>query len=200
MKRHGDRMGSRQMRRIGLLVLLPVLSTIPWPQATGPFSREPMLGAVRLFYAPDQDLSRVDIDLVDSARREIDLAAYVLTDKSFTEALIRAAKRGVRVRLYLHPEQPGFRRQAAQGPFWALMHTPGVSVRFKGDGELMHLKSYQVDRRQLRSGSANFSFTGMRRQDNDLLVIDSVDAASHFVTFFNALWARPDNENIQASR
>ncbi|MDB5649344.1 MAG: phosphatidylserine synthase [Hyphomicrobiales bacterium] len=193
-------MGTRQMRRLGLFAALAVFSATPWPQTPGPFSREPMLGAVRMFYAPEQDLSRVDIDLIDSARREIDLAAYVLTDKSFMDALVRAAKRGVRVRLYLHPEQPGFRRQPGQGPFWSLMHTPGVVVRFKGDGELMHLKSYQVDRARLRSGSANFSFSGMRRQDNDLFVIDSVDAASHFVTFFESLWARPDNERLQASR
>lgn len=187
------------LRPLARLALMIAAVAVPLPDRGGPLTKEPLMGAVRLFYAPGQDLSRVDIDLVDGARRDIDLAAYVLTDKPFSEALIRAARRGVKVRLYLHPEQPGF-RQSDQGQFWTLVRTPGVSVRFKGDGELMHLKSYQVDHRRLRTGSANFSFTGMRRQDNDLLVIDNVEAASRFSGYFETLWTRPDNENLQASR
>jgi phosphatidylserine/phosphatidylglycerophosphate/cardiolipin synthase-like enzyme len=47
-------------------------------------------------------------------------------------------------------------------------------MRFKRSGApLMHLKSYQIDGRWLRTGAANFSASGLKRQDNDLLVIDS---------------------------
>jgi phosphatidylserine/phosphatidylglycerophosphate/cardiolipin synthase-like enzyme len=37
----------------------------------------------------------------------------------------------------------------------------------------MHLKSYQIDGRLLRTGAANFSASGLKRQDNDLIVIES---------------------------
>lgn len=178
------------------LAFLAVFLIVPDPQRAGPLSREPIVGAVRLFYAPEQDLSRIDIDIVNAARREIDLAAYVLTDRQFIDALTRAAQRGVRVRLYLHPEQPGFQSNE-RGPFRSLITTPGITVRFKSEGDLMHLKSYQVDRQRLRTGSTNFSFTGLRRQDNDLIVIDSVDAVARFVTFFDRVWSRPDNASIQ---
>lgn len=169
---------------------------VPDPQAGGPLSREPMLGAMRVFYAPEQDLSRVDAELVDSARREIDLAAYVLTDRSFVDALTRAAQRGVRIRIYLHPEQPP-QSSADLFSFRRLAATPGVTLRFKGEGDLMHLKSYQVDRRRLRTGSANFSFSGLRRQDNDLVVIESVEAVARFVAFFDKVWLRSDNVKLQ---
>jgi hypothetical protein len=36
----------------------------------------------------------------------------------------------------------------------------------------MHLKSYQIDGRLLRTGAANFSASGLKRQVNDLIVID----------------------------
>ena len=42
----------------------------------------------------------------------------------------------------------------------------------------MHLKSYQIDGKLLRTGAANFSATGLKRQDNDLIVIESADAAA----------------------
>lgn len=60
----------------------------------------------------------------------------------------------------------------------------------------MHLKSYQVDGRVLRTGSANFSVSGAVYQDNDLVVIDSPQAAARFRDNFERLWARPDNQRI----
>jgi phosphatidylserine/phosphatidylglycerophosphate/cardiolipin synthase-like enzyme len=42
----------------------------------------------------------------------------------------------------------------------------------------MHLKSYQIDGRLLRTGAANFSASGLKRQDNDLIVIESATAAA----------------------
>ena len=42
----------------------------------------------------------------------------------------------------------------------------------------MHLKSYQIDGRLLRTGAANFSASGLKRQDNDLIVIEGPAAAA----------------------
>jgi hypothetical protein len=36
----------------------------------------------------------------------------------------------------------------------------------------MHLKSDQIDGRLLRTGAADFSASGLKRQDNDLIVIE----------------------------
>jgi phosphatidylserine/phosphatidylglycerophosphate/cardiolipin synthase-like enzyme len=44
----------------------------------------------------------------------------------------------------------------------------------------MHLKSYQIDGGILRTGAANFSASGLKREDNDLIVIESVEAAAAF--------------------
>jgi phosphatidylserine/phosphatidylglycerophosphate/cardiolipin synthase-like enzyme len=41
----------------------------------------------------------------------------------------------------------------------------------------MHLKSYQIDGRVLGTGAANFSPVGLKREDNDLVVIESSQAA-----------------------
>jgi phosphatidylserine/phosphatidylglycerophosphate/cardiolipin synthase-like enzyme len=53
----------------------------------------------------------------------------------------------------------------------------------------MHLKSYQVDGRVLRTGAANFSASGLKRQDNDLIVIESAEAAAAFRRNFDAQFA-----------
>jgi len=53
----------------------------------------------------------------------------------------------------------------------------------------MHLKRYQIDGRTLRTGAANFSASGRKRQDNDLIVIESAAAATAFRRAFDARFA-----------
>lgn len=50
----------------------------------------------------------------------------------------------------------------------AMLTAAGIEVRMKGQKELMHLKSYAIDGTCVRAGSANWSPTGLKRQDNDV--------------------------------
>jgi phosphatidylserine/phosphatidylglycerophosphate/cardiolipin synthase-like enzyme len=165
----------------------------PEPQAAGPLSREPLVAGLRIFYGPGESFEAVDARLIDGARHSIDMAAYLLTDRELVSALGRAAMRGVKVRVYLDGEQSG--RGGAR--ILDIAGAPGLEVRRKArDRDLMHLKSYQVDGRTLRTGSANFSVSGESFQDNDLIVIDSPQAAGRFRDVFERLWARPDNQPV----
>jgi phosphatidylserine/phosphatidylglycerophosphate/cardiolipin synthase-like enzyme len=161
-------------------------------QAKGPLDGDRIIAGVRVFYGPKDNLQAVDVELIARARETIDMAAFVLTNGAITDALAAAAKRGVRVRLYLDPDQPP---QAGRAPerLAALARTPGVEVRVKRGDHLMHLKAFQLDRRLLRTGSANFSVAGLQRQENDIIVIEAQDAVARFLRDFEALWARPDN-------
>jgi phosphatidylserine/phosphatidylglycerophosphate/cardiolipin synthase-like enzyme len=144
-----------------------------------------------IHYAPAENLEHVDVALIDGVRHEIDMAAYVLIDWPVMQALTRAADRGVKVRIYLDGTQLGERERAK--PFQDLAETPTVEIRTKRDrGAPMHLKSYQIDGRLLRSGAANFSASGLKRQDNDLIVIESATAAAAFRRAFDARYASGD--------
>jgi phosphatidylserine/phosphatidylglycerophosphate/cardiolipin synthase-like enzyme len=52
-----------------------------------------------IHYAPDEDLESIDVALLGEAVKQIDMAAYVLTDRAVIEALRAAAERGVKVRI-----------------------------------------------------------------------------------------------------
>jgi phosphatidylserine/phosphatidylglycerophosphate/cardiolipin synthase-like enzyme len=179
------------VRRLFLAALTGSLLT-PEPQAAGPLSQEPLYAGVQLFYGPADGFQTVDARLINGARHRIDMAAYVLTDRALVAALGRAAMRGVQVRVYLDGEEMG-RNPAVED----IAKAPNLEMRRKGHArDLMHLKSYQVDGRRLRTGSANFSVSGEAYQDNDLLVIESPAAAERFREIFERLWARPDNQRI----
>ena len=54
-----------------------------------------------IHYASVENLEHADVALIDQAEHNIDLAAYVMTDWPVMRALIRAAQRGVKVRIYM---------------------------------------------------------------------------------------------------
>jgi phosphatidylserine/phosphatidylglycerophosphate/cardiolipin synthase-like enzyme len=148
-------------------------------------------------YAPAQNLERIDVALIDEAKSEIDFAAYILTDWPVMQALNRAANRGVRVRIYLDNGR-GFAAREPSPRFLALASNPAIDIRVKRAGApLMHLKSYQIDGRLLRTGAANFTASGLKQQDNDLIVIENQAAAEEFRRHFEKIymksegWTRP---------
>ena len=88
---------------LGVLAVLCALGVaLFWPRDAA----RPTVGpGIAIHYAPAENLERIDVDLLDRAQVEIDIAAYVLTDVAVTNALIRAANRGVKVRLYPYEDQ-----------------------------------------------------------------------------------------------
>ncbi|WP_246206953.1 phospholipase D-like domain-containing protein [Methylocystis heyeri] len=141
-------------------------------------------GEAEIHYAPVENLERIDLALLRSARKSIDIAAYTLTDRPVIEALIDARRRGVAVRLVLDP---------GQNHALELLRPLSGGVRMKPPGPYMHLKAYAIDRVALRSGSANLSASGLKKQDNDLIVLrDSPKAVAAFEARFDAIWTAAD--------
>jgi len=152
-------------------------------------------GEVEIHYAPVENLEHVDVDLLHAAQAKIDLAVYSLTDWPDVDALIDARRRGVAVRIVLDPNQ--------QHAFDRLREIEGF-VRTAPPGPYMHLKSYAIDRRVLRTDSANLSASGLKQQDNDVVVVHDAAAVGKFESRFEKLWEAakpvPKSGNLLASK
>jgi len=186
--------------------------------------------AVETHYSPTENLEHYDLALLRSAHKSIDLCGFSFTDQAVGDAIVGAARRGVRVRVYLDRGQSSeeleraakregateprgrkrdveyadgfFEEQEVPDPtsesvIARLAGTPNVEVRIKHSRVLMHLKSYEVDGQTLRSGSANFSASALKHQDNDLVLTHDAASVRRFELDFNQLWSRPDNERLQ---
>jgi phosphatidylserine/phosphatidylglycerophosphate/cardiolipin synthase-like enzyme len=124
-----------------------------------------------IHYVPRENLESLDARAIRRAELSIDIAAYVLSDPRIIEALTDAAERGVLIRLYLDRSQFAEHGPTRGGLVEALLAHPNVVARVKGEGVLMHLKAYAVDGTVLRTGSGNFSRSGLASQDNDAIFI-----------------------------
>jgi phosphatidylserine/phosphatidylglycerophosphate/cardiolipin synthase-like enzyme len=148
---------------------------------------------LEIHYAPRENLETVDIREIGRAELSIDMAAYVLSDPQIIEALTDAAERDVVIRLYLDKSQFAEHGPTRGGLVEALLAHPNVFARVKGEGVLMHLKAYAVDGEVLRTGSGNFSRSGLASQDNDLLLITDQAVVDAFEANFDRIWARAQN-------
>ncbi len=140
-----------------------------------------------IHFSPEERLDAIDAAMIGSAKLSIDFAAYSLNDGAVVDALNAADKRGVVIRIVLDPrERHDFVR----------LGDLSDNVRIKRLGPLMHLKAYAIDGEVLRTGSANFSASGERQQDNDLIVIRDPTAAAKFDAHFERMWdaAQPMDE------
>jgi phosphatidylserine/phosphatidylglycerophosphate/cardiolipin synthase-like enzyme len=112
-----------------------------------------LVGAAEIHYSPGEDLERIDVALIGEAVKQIDMAAYVLTDRAVVEALREAVARGVKVRVW---RDASMAEKVGDVDVEAQLggHVLGLEIRSNSPGAaLMHLKGYCVDHRLLRTGS-----------------------------------------------
>jgi len=149
-------------------------------------------------YSPDANIERLDVEALNStaANAHLDIAMYAFTDHILADAVADAAERGVKVRIYRDAQQ--YEQESGRDPYVArkLAAEQNVSIRVKHSSDLMHLKEWS-DGSRFREGSANWSPSGEKRQDNSAAVFTNKQAAQAFERKFQDMWDRPNNIQVQ---
>lgn len=149
-------------------------------------------------YSPDSNIERMDEDAIAStdAHAHLDIAMYTFTDHILADAVADVAERGVKVRIYRDEQQ--YQQESGRDQYVARKFAgeQNISIRVKHSSELMHLKEWS-DGSRLREGSANWSPSGEKRQDNSAAIITNKQASENFERKFQDMWDRPDNLQVQ---
>ncbi len=166
--------------------------------ATPAFAEDWNRGDVAIYYAPQHDLEAGDVALIGRARETIDIAAYDMTSKPIITALAEAAERGVRIRIYLDRSKMRGSQSVPNRNWFELapLRKSGVEIKVKRRGALMHLNTYAIDGQILRTGSASFEPSDMKRYDSDMVIINSSSQAGEFTKHFDELWNRKGNSKF----
>ena len=147
-------------------------------------------------YSPFENLEQLDRERLEGAQHTVDIAMYAFTDHRLAEELIKLARRGVQVRLYRDREQYEAEQRNRVTTTAMLRGQSGIQIRVKASRELMHLKAYVIDGSLLRDGSANWSLSGLRRQDNNAHFTSDRAQVAAFQQLFEQMWNRSDNQQI----
>lgn len=134
------------------------------------------------------------IGLIGSARRQVDVAAFELEDRELGKALLEAAARGVRVRLYTDRD---YRREAmeslgASGRGSSRGHCEEVrrlAICYDDREALMHHKFVLIDDVGVWTGSTNLTWNSFARNNENSLFLPLPGLVQAYRNEFEALWS-----------
>jgi phosphatidylserine/phosphatidylglycerophosphate/cardiolipin synthase-like enzyme len=136
--------------------------------------------AIATCFAPEENCNSFASDAIDGAGREILVSAYSLTTGSgILEALVRAARRGVDVRLIADRTTPCGRRSGLD----PLAHV-GASVWIDRGVRIAHAKSMVIDGKVTLTGSMNWS-GGVAGNSEDLNLVISPEVAETYASHWH---------------
>lgn len=142
--------------------------------------------------------------LLEGAKRQVDLALFVLSDQSVANTLGRLHHRGVKIRLLADPgfanrsfsevldlmgtQLPDRRCRIEAGNAPLKQAIDGVGIPQLAGGDKLHHKLAVIDGQRVITGSFNWSPSAAHQNDETLLVIDSPLLARHFTAEIDRLW------------
>jgi len=155
---------------------------------------------VEAYFAPSDFPEMIIIDEIRKAQTSIYIAMFYYTNDLIHKALIDALERGVRIRaLWDFRGWENF-ADSEMDEMLAL----GIGVVDANPG-LVHHKFAVIDEKIIITGSANWSNSGMRYNDENILIIEDPATALLFIENFNRLYQDAlnydsDSDNTQPPR
>jgi phosphatidylserine/phosphatidylglycerophosphate/cardiolipin synthase-like enzyme len=128
------------------------------------------------------------IEKINAAKSSIHIASFEFDLTPVAEALITAKQRGVDVR-WVTDDENGLEADAEPGRGqFAMLQEAGIEVRSDSRSALMHNKFWIFDGQIVWTGSTNITESGIFKQDNNTLVIQSPELAAIYEQEFQEMW------------
>lgn len=153
--------------------------------------------SLEVYFSPqDNAITSQVIGYIDSSQKYIYMPVFVLTHKGMESALIRAKQRGVDVKIIVDATNV-----FAKGSSVKALREAGIPVKVENYAGKLHSKSIIIDDKFILAGSMNFSNSGERRNDENILIVKNSRLAMFYREFFEYLWKKiPDKYLIQIPR
>lgn len=149
----------------------------------------------KAFFAPDDDLKSLLINLIAAEKKRIVVAIYTLTYKDIAQAFISAHKRGIQVECVVDPGYGGDRYSKVsllandKIPVWA--YQTGTDR----EASLMHNKfcvfeDNIMNKTIVWTGSYNFTVRATARNQENVLIVDNKRVTEQYLKQFEVLKTR----------
>ena len=132
---------------------------------------------ITVYFAPGKRITEGLCAFIDSAKESVDVCIYDLDLPSVADALIQARNRGVKVSVVTDSDN---RKLKAVDR----LEKAGIAVVADERSTIMHNKFVIVDHRKVWTGSFNFTENGESKNDNNALILDSVEIANLYLEKF----------------
>ena len=128
------------------------------------------------------------LNLLNSASSRIDIAAFEFNLEIILDALLAAEADGVEVR-WITDDEHGLESDQEDLELFAQLEDAGVEIKDDSRTALMHNKFIIIDGSIVWTGSTNLTRNGFFRNNNNALILYSVQVATLYQQEFDEMWA-----------
>ncbi|AOR23386.1 phospholipase D-like domain-containing protein [Clostridium taeniosporum] len=132
-----------------------------------------------IHFSPEQSLSRYIEKEIKKADKSIEVSMFTFTNRYISRSLLNAAKRGVKVKVIMEKKQCGFSKVDE-----ALENQPNIELYKVGNKlsqfSAMHQKYCVIDDKTVITGSANWTASGTKFNDEDILILRNRNVAKKY--------------------
>ncbi len=150
---------------------------------------------VQACFSPTGKCSNHIVRELDQAQREILVAVYAFTSYDLAWALVKANRRGIKVRVVLDEEfdqESSHSKGSFLGQHGLQIRRVSGLTRGNQDSGLMHQKFAVIDRKVVLTGSYNWTASAENFNDENLLLFrDAGPLAEEYRKEFFRLWEKP---------
>ncbi len=138
----------------------------------------------------EEECEKKIIELIEQSKEYIDVSVYSINNKKLVDALIRAYRRGIKLRILTDKVQAA----GKSSKIWDLI-AAGVPLRVHTHKRIMHTKVAIYDGKSVSSGSFNWTEPAVHKNEEvcDIFVDDPQYTAQH-QKLFDQRWADNSEE------
>lgn len=125
------------------------------------------------------------VNLINSAKSTCDISIYSLTKPNIVDAIVKAKKRGVIVRVISDKTQSKGKSQKVALDTLKIVKIP---VKINKHSGLMHMKDVIIDNSIVTTGSFNYSKAAAENNDEVFVIIKEKKIAEDFHNEFEKMW------------
>lgn len=138
-------------------------------------------------FSPGNNCAQKIASLFVTARRNVDVCVFTITDDRISDAILDAHQRGVAIRIISDND-----KSADAGSDIGRLTRQGISVRIDRTEYHMHHKYAIFDQRRLLTGSYNWTRSAAKYNEENFIITDNDNLLKAFSSEFEKLWERLD--------
>lgn len=136
------------------------------------------------YFSPqDEIITQKMIPLIDKSKTYVYIPIFYLTHKQLTNSLIQAKKRGVDVKIIIDATNAH-----AHYTVHKILRSANIPVKTENKAGKMHAKVIIIDDKYSIIGSMNFTKSGEKYNDENMVIIENPEIAKYLKSTFIYLW------------
>ncbi|XP_015116833.1 mitochondrial cardiolipin hydrolase [Diachasma alloeum] len=140
-------------------------------------------------HCPGRNIKKL-VHFFDSAKKTLDVCIYILTYKDISDAIIRAHKRDITIRLIV---DSGMSETSGCSTQLTRIRRAGIKIRMhRSTVSLMHHKFAIIDEELMILGSSNWTMQAFFGNYDASLITNQTELVRVFSSEFNRMWSTMD--------